>query len=45
MTLEWMEVLFSIWKENHTSKFWPDIYELHDQEDRQYFLELEESNG
>lgn len=43
MTLEWQEVLFSIWKENRHSNFWPDIYELHDKEDREYFLELDEN--
>lgn len=45
MTLEWQEVLFCVWKENHVRFCWPEVYESHDEEDRSYFMELEEEDG
>ena len=42
---EWFEALFKIWKENRDKPGWADIYELHDEEDRRYFMSLDELDG
>ena len=42
MTLEWQEILYSIWLDGHLHPKWCDIYEIHEKEDQEYFMKLEE---
>lgn len=42
---EYMDLIFLIYKENRESKGWKDIYECHDEEDRKYFMELDNLYG
>ena len=42
---EWFDIIFTIYKECRAEKGWADLYECHDQEDRDYFMGLDELYG
>lgn len=43
MNLEWQEVLYGIWNDCRKLSRWDLVYECHDEEDRDYFMELDET--
>lgn len=42
---EWFDLLFDIYKECRDLPKWCDVYECHDDEDRKYFMGLDDLNG
>jgi IS4 transposase len=42
---DWAAVLYDIWKENRGMPGWADIYELHNETDRAFFMLLDKTGG
>lgn len=42
---QWFDAIFQIHKDCRDLPRWADVYECHDEEDRQYFMGLDELYG